>query len=91
MNLCVGILAGGDGRLPEIADRIAVGLEIVPRRPLMVIGRGVILSPASVRAAATAATLAPEFVMLLRRLTRWEALSAPDKAEWVWECELLRE
>jgi hypothetical protein len=47
------------------------------------------LSPASANAAATAAMLAPELVMLLRRWTRWEALRAPERAECVWE--LLRE
>lgn len=74
-----------------MADRAAADLDMVPRRELEAIGSGVILSPASVKAAATAATLADVLVMLFRRVTRWVALRAPDKAEWACECELLRE
>lgn len=88
-NLWVGKLAGGEGKLPTIGGRAVAGLDMVPRRELTAIGNGPTLSPASSRAAATAATLAAVPVMLFRRVTRWVALRAPDKAEYVWE--LLRE
>ncbi len=89
-NLCVVRLAGGEGRLPTRAERAT------PRVGYCVLrreyggdgqGRGMAMSPASVRAAATAATLADGFVMLLRRVTRWPALSELDRIE----CELVRE
>lgn len=73
-----------------MVDRTMVGFEMVPRRELVVMGRAVIMSPASLRAAATAATLAPELVILLRRVTRW-ALRAPERAEWAWVWEFWRE
>jgi hypothetical protein len=60
---------------------------MVLRRDPTAIGSGIAMSPASVRAAATATTLADGLVMLLRRVTRWFALSELDSTE----CELLRE
>ena len=86
-NLRVGRLAGGDGRLPTIADRERPALEMVLRRELTAIGRGMAMSPDSWSAAATAATLAPVFVMLLRRVMRWAPLRALPRSE----CELFRE
>lgn len=80
-NRCVGRLAGGEGKLPMIVDRAAADLDMVPRRELTAMGRGPTISPASSRAAATAATLVVLFVMLFRRVTRWVAFRAPDKAE----------
>lgn len=87
-NLCVGRLAGGDGRLPRTADRERPFLDIVLRRALMEMGSGIALSPDSCwRAAVRAATLAPVFVMLFRRVTRWLLLKDPESKEW----ELVRE
>ncbi len=86
-NLEVGRLAGGDGRLPTIADRERPFLDMVFRRELTAIGSGVAMSPDSWRAAATAATLAIVFVMLLRRVMRWAPLRALPRSE----CELFRE
>lgn len=87
-NLCVGRLAGGEGRLPTTADRERPFLDIVLRRALMEMGSGIALSPDSCwRAAARAATLAPVFVMLFRRVTRWVPLRDPESREW----ELVRE
>ncbi len=85
-NLWVGRLAGGEGRLPTMADREAPFLDMVFRRAEMVMGSGIALSPASWRAAATAAAWGAVLVMLLRRVTRL-ALTAPTRTEW----ELLRE
>lgn len=86
-NLWVGRLAGGEGRLPSRPERALPYFDIVLRREPTVMGRGMAISPASVRAAATAATLAEGLVMLLRRVTRWFALRELDSTE----CELLRE
>lgn len=86
-DLRFGRLAGGDGRLPTTADRDRPVLETVFRRALMETGRGIGTSPDSWRAAATAAMLAPVFVMLLRRVTRL----VPLRALPMIECELLRE
>lgn len=85
----MGRLAGGEGRLPESVDLGIPFLDVVLRRALIVTGRGMALSPASLRpaATATAATLAPVMVMLLRRVTRWVGLSDPEETEW----ELFRE
>jgi len=85
--LWVGRLAGGEGRLPRRPDRALPYLDMVLRRDPTVIGSGIAMSPASVRAAATAATLAEGLVMLFRRVTRWFALRELDSTE----CELLRE
>jgi hypothetical protein len=54
---------------------------------LTAMGSGMAMSPDSWRAAATAATLAPVFVMLLRRVMRWAPLRALPRSE----CELFRE
>lgn len=86
-NLCVGRLAGGEGRLPTIADRERPFFDTVFRRELTAIGRGMATSPDSWSAAATAATFAPVFVMLLRRVMRWAPLRALPSSE----CELFRE
>lgn len=77
----MGKLAGGEGKLPTIAERAAADFDMVPRRELTAMGKGPTLSPASSRAAATAATLAAVLVILLRRVTRWVGLRAPDRAE----------
>lgn len=70
-NLRPGRLAGGDGRLPAMADRAEPCLDIVFRRePPTAMGKGMARSPASPSAAATAATLVAELVMLFRRVTR---------------------
>jgi hypothetical protein len=82
-----GRLAGGEGRLPMIADRERPFLDIVFRRELTPMGSGMAMSPDSWNAAATAATLAPVFVMLLRRVMRWAPLRALPRSE----CELFRE
>lgn len=85
-NLCVGRLAGGEGRLPMIAARAAALFDAVLRRELTAMG--VTLSPpTSLIAAAMAAAFAAVFVMDLRRVTRWLALRAPPRME----CELVRE
>ena len=86
-NLWEGKLAGGDGRLPARPDRERLFLDKVFRRLLTAMGSGVGLSPASWRAAATAATLALVLVILLRRVTRW----LPLRAAPMTECELVRE
>jgi len=87
MNLRVGRLAGGEGRLATMAERERPFLDSVFRRELTAMGRGMAMSPDSWRAAATAATLAPVFVMLLRRVMRWAPLRALPRSE----CELFRE
>lgn len=84
-NRRLGRLAGGDGKLPAITDRDKPFLDRVFRRAA--IGSGVVISPDSVSAAASAATFAPVFVMLFRRVTRW----APFRALPMTECEWLRE
>ena len=83
------MLAGGDGKLPARPDRERLFLEAVFRRELTAIGNGIGLSPASWRAAATAATLVPVLVMLFRRVTRWEPLREAPMTEWepVRECD----
>jgi hypothetical protein len=86
-NLWAGRLAGGEGRLPRSPDRALPYFDIVLRREPTAMGRGIAMSPASVRAAATAATLADGLVMLFRRVTRWLALRELDSTE----CELFRE
>jgi hypothetical protein len=82
-----GRLAGGEGKPTAMADRAMPCFDIVLRREPMAIGSGIALSPASVKAAATAATLVPVLVMLFLRVTRWFALSEVDSTE----CELFRE
>lgn len=70
-----------------MAGRDRPFLDMVFRRELPAMGSAMALSPASVRAAVTAATLVPELVMLLRRVTRWVPLRDPAATE----CELARE
>lgn len=84
-NLWIGKLAGGDRGLPAIEVRAMLLRDNVFLRALTEMGSGMGLSPASWRAAATAATLALGFVMLLRRVTRWLALRDALRTE----CELV--
>lgn len=75
-----------------MAERPEPCLDIVFRRDPRAMGRGIALSPASLSAAATAATLVTVLFMLLRRVTRWLALSELDSTEWElvreWDCRV---
>jgi hypothetical protein len=70
-----------------MADRAMPCFDMVLRREPIAMGNGIARSPASVKAAATAATFVPLLVMLFRRVTRWFTLSEVDSTE----CELFRE
>lgn len=77
-SLWVGRLLGGVARPPDLAPTL---LDIVFLRELEGMGKAREVSPASLTAAATAATLAALADTLFRRVTRCVGLNDPADTE----------
>lgn len=79
--LWLGKLAGGEGRPPGAPDLADAVFDIVSRR--LDIGIPSEVSPASLTAAAIAATLLAVFEdTLFRRVTLWLGIRDPTDTEW---------